>query len=334
MSMTEQNQRLVLAQRPNGPVRPDHFRLESVPVPALADGEVLVRNHYLSLDPYMRGRMDDSKSYAVPQKLDEVMIGGTVGEVVQSRNAKLAVGDKVVGMLGWQLFGKGTDRELKKIDTSRIPIQAYLGVVGMPGVTAWHGLNQIIAPKAGQTVVVSAASGAVGATVGQLAKLKGARVVGVAGGPDKCRAVVEEFGFDACVDYKAGRLAEDMKAAVPDGIDGYFENVGGAVLDEVLKRMNAFGRIAVCGLIAGYNGEPLPVQNFRSILINRLRVEGFIVSEHPDSWGKALAELGELVASGRMKYRETVSQGLASTPEAFIGLLSGRNFGKQLVKLV
>lgn len=334
MSMTEQNQRLVLAQRPNGPVRPDHFRLESVPVPALADGEVLVRNHYLSLDPYMRGRMDDSKSYAVPQKLDEVMIGGTVGEVVQSRNARLAVGDKVVGMLGWQLFGKGTDRELKKIDTSRIPIQAYLGVVGMPGVTAWHGLNQIIAPKAGQTVVVSAASGAVGATVGQLAKLKGARVVGVAGGPDKCRAVVEEFGFDACVDYKAGRLAEDMKAAVPDGIDGYFENVGGAVLDEVLKRMNAFGRIAVCGLIAGYNGEPLPVQNFRSILINRLRVEGFIVSEHPDSWGKALAELGELVASGRMKYRETVSQGLASTPEAFIGLLSGRNFGKQLVKLV
>ena len=331
----EKNRRWVLARRPKGVVSPDDFRLEETDVAMLsADGEVVVRNHYMSLDPYMRGRMDDAKSYAAPQKLDEVMGGGTAGEVVASKHPGFAVGDKVVGMLGWQLYGKVDGKALKKVDTRRVPLSAHLGVVGMPGVTAWVGLNTIIEPKAGQTVVVSAASGAVGATVGQLAKLAQCRVVGVAGGPDKCRAVVDELGFDACIDYKAGRLYDDLKAVTPDGIDGYFENVGGEVLDAVLRRMNAFGRIAVCGLIAGYDGQPLPVNQFRSILINRLKVQGFIVSEHPQHWPPAQQQLAELVGSGRMKYRETVAQGLDAAPEAFIGLLKGRNFGKQLVKLV
>ncbi|HMN80417.1 MAG TPA: NADP-dependent oxidoreductase [Burkholderiaceae bacterium] len=331
----EKNRRWVLANRPKGAVSPGDFRLEEadVAMPS-ADGEGVGRNHYMSLDPYMRGRMDDAKSYAAPQKLDEVMGGGTAGEVVASKHPGFAVGDKVVGMLGWQLYGKVDGKALKKVDTRRVPLSAHLGVVGMPGVTAWVGLNTIIEPKAGQTVVVSAASGAVGATVGQLAKLAQCRVVGVAGGPDKCRAVVDEFGFDACIDYKAGRLYDDLKAVTPDGIDGYFENVGGEVLDAVLRRMNAFGRIAVCGLIAGYDGQPLPVNQFRSILINRLKVQGFIVSEHPQHWPPAQQQLAELVGSGRMKYRETVAQGLDAAPEAFIGLLKGRNFGKQLVKLV
>jgi len=332
--MSETNKQFLLASRPKGEVRPDDFRLVETPVPTIADGEVLVRNHYLSLDPYMRGRMDETKSYAASQPLDEVMIGGTVGEVVESRHPKFAVGDKVLAMFGWQLYGKSDGTGLMKLDTSRVPMQAYLGCVGMPGITAWYGLNRIIEPKDGETVVVSAASGAVGSVVGQLAKRKGCRVVGVAGGPEKCRAVTEEFGFDACVDYKAGRLYEDLKAATPDGIDGYFENVGGPVLDAVLRRMNAFGRIAVCGLIAGYDGQPMPVEQFRSVLVNRLKIQGFIVSEHMDDWPQARAELAGLVGNGELKYRETISQGLESAPEAFIGLLKGRNFGKQLVKLI
>ena len=334
MSAThEANKRWLLVSRPTGAAEVSNFRLETVPAPKVEDGQVLVRNRFLSLDPYMRGRMNDSKSYAAAQALGEVMQGGTVGEVIESRNDKLPVGTKVVGMTGWQTLAIGDAKSLKPVDTSRIPIQAYLGVVGMPGVTAWHGLNEIIHPKAGGTVVVSAASGAVGATVGQLAKFKGCRVVGIAGGAEKCRAVVEEFGFDACVDYKAGNLGKDLKAAVPDGIDGYFENVGGAVLDEVLKRFNAFGRIALCGLISGYDGVPVPVKNFPSFLINRLTMTGFIVSEHPGSWPKALAELGELVATGRLKYRETIAEGIESAPEAFLGMLKGRNFGKQLVRV-
>jgi len=329
----ETNRQWLLASRPKGAPRVENFRLVEAPVPTIGPGEVLVRNHYMSVDPYMRGRMDDAKSYAAPQPLDQVMQGGTAGEVVASENPAFAVGDKVIGMLGWQLYGKSDGRALRKVDTSRVPLSAYLGAAGMPGVTAWWGVNGIIEPKPGQTVVVSAASGAVGAVAGQLAKFAGCRVVGVAGGPRKCRAVVEEFGFDACVDYKAGRLREDLEAAAPAGIDGYFENVGGAVLDEVFARMNAFGRIAVCGLISGYSGQPMPVNNFRSVLINRLKVQGFIVSEHMQIWPQALAELGELVGSGRMKYRETIAQGIESAPDAFIGLLEGRNFGKQLVKL-
>jgi NADPH-dependent curcumin reductase CurA len=331
--------RIVLASRPETAVTPDNFRLEEVPVPELADGQVLVRNHYLSLDPYMRGRMSTSKSYANPQPLDEVMIGGTVGEVLASKHPKFAAGDKVVGMFGWQEIGVSTGGVgIQKVDTAHVPLSAYLGSVGMPGVTAWYGLNEIIAPKAGATVVVSAASGAVGSVVGQLAKLKGCRVVGIAGGKEKCDYVVDELGFDACVDYKAAPDAKALyallKDATPDGVDGCFENVGGEILDAVLGRMNAFGRIALCGMIAGYDGQPLPIQNSRVLLTSRLKLEGFIVSEHMDVWPKALAELGGAVAQGKLKFRESIAQGLASAPDAFIGLLKGKNFGKQLVKLV
>ncbi len=328
------NKQWLLVSRPKGQVSPDNFRLVESPVPQIGSGEVLVRNHYMSLDPYMRGRMDESKSYAAPQALDAVMQGGTVGEVVASNNPGFVIGDKVAGPFGWQHYGKSDGANLRKVDTAHVPLQAYLGAVGMPGVTAWVGLNMIIAPKPGETVVVSAASGAVGAVVGQLAKQKGCRVVGVAGGAEKCAAVVNEFGFDACVDYKAGNLAGDLKAATPGGIDGCFENVGGTVLDTVFSRMNAFGRIAVCGLISGYNGEPMPIENFRSVLINRLKIQGFIVSEHMELWPQALSELAAQVASGRLKYRETISQGIESAPQAFIGLLKGQNFGKQLVKLI
>jgi NADPH-dependent curcumin reductase CurA len=326
-------QRIVLASRPTGEATPDNFRLETVEVPELKDGEVLVRTEYLSLDPYMRGRMSEGKSYAAPQPLDQTMIGGTAGEVIASNNPKFAVGDKVVGALGWAEMGVSDGSNVRKVDTSKVPLSAYLGAAGMPGMTAWYGLNEIMQPKPGETVVVSAASGAVGSVVGQLAKLKGCRVVGIAGGKEKCAYVVDELGFDACVDYKAGNLVADLEAATPDGIDAVFENVGGAGFDAALGRMNAFGRIAICGLIAGYNGEDVPLHNFSSVLTNRLTVRGFIVGEHMELWPQGLGELAMLVASGKLKYRETVAQGLENAPEALIGLLKGKNFGKQLVKL-
>jgi NADPH-dependent curcumin reductase CurA len=339
--MTTMNHQWLLASRPKGEPTVDNFRLVETPVPELKDGEVLVRNHFMSLDPYMRMRMSDAKSYALPQPLDKVMLGGTAGEVVASLQADFAVGDKVVGPGGWQEYSVIDANQrgaLRKVDATHIPLSAYLGTVGMPGVTAWYGLVKIIAPKAGDTVVVSAASGAVGSVVGQLAKLRGCRAVGLAGGTEKCRYVVDELGFDVCIDY---RLHPDLKSlstalrdACPNGIDGDFENVGGITLDAVLQQMNAFGRIAVCGMIAGYSGEPIPITQPQLILQSRLKVEGFIVSEHMEVWPEALKEIGGLVAAGKLKYRETIAQGIASAPEAFIGLLKGRNFGKQLVKLV
>ena len=336
-----QNQQIVLASRPAGEPIVSNFRLVETPVPALADGQVLVRHHYLSLDPYMRGRMNDGKSYAQPQPLDAVMIGGTVGEVVESRHPGFAAGDQVVGMGGWQQYSVVDASQLgmlRKVDTTHIPLAAYLGAVGMPGVTAWVGLTQIIAPKEGETVVVDAASGAVGSAVGQLAKARGCRVVGLAGGADKCAYVTEELGFDACIDYRQHpdlkSMLKALKEAAPNGIDGHFENVGGLILDAVMLRMNAFGRIAFCGMIAGYNGEPIPMANPSLILVSRLKLQGFIVSEHMNLWPQALKELGTMVATGKLKYRETVADGLAAAPEAFLGLLKGRNFGKQLVKLV
>jgi len=331
--MSDMNKQWLLASRPKGVPTEANFKLVETPVGKPGEGQVLVRHHFMSLDPYMRGRMDDAKSYAVSQALDKVMGGGTVGEVIASRNAEFAVGQMVVGAGGWQQYSLSDGRDLRRIDTSRVPASAWLGAVGMPGVTAWHGLNRIIEPKAGETIVVSAATGAVGSVVGQLAKRKGCRVVGVAGGAEKCRIVTEEYGFDACVDYKAGRLHEDLKAAAPDGIDGNFENVGGEVFDAILARMNAFGRIAVCGLISGYSGEAIPLRNVRSILVNRLLVRGFIVSDDMSSWPPALEELSELVGSGQLKYRETVAEGIESAPGAFIGLLAGRNIGKQVVRL-
>ncbi|MBC5786251.1 NADP-dependent oxidoreductase [Ramlibacter sp. USB13] len=334
------NKQILLDNRPQGEATASNFKLVESDTPALKDGEVLVRHHFLSLDPYMRGRMNDARSYAAPQPLGQVMQGGTVGEVVESRSPKYAVGDKVVGFGGWQEYSVvAADQPgaLRKVDTTHVPLSYYLGAVGMPGVTAWYGLNGILQPKAGQTLVVSAASGAVGSAFGALAKARGCRAVGIAGGPDKCRYVTEELGFDACVDYRphkdAGSLSRAVKEACPDGIDGYFENVGGMVMDAVMLRMNAFGRIALCGMIAGYDGQPIPMAYPQLLLTNRLLVQGFIVSEHMDVWPQALQELGTLVATGKLRPRESVAQGLAAAPEAFLGMLKGKNFGKQLVKL-
>ncbi|MRW91907.1 zinc-binding dehydrogenase [Duganella sp. FT80W] len=334
MSIPATYQRIVLASRPRGPVTPENFRLETVPVPQLAAGEVLIRNHYLSLDPYMRGRMSAAKSYASSQQLDQTMIGGTVGQVLASRNELYQVGDYVNGVLGWAEMGVSDGVLLRKLDATRIPLSAFLGVVGMPGMAAWYGFNQIMQAAAGETVVVSAASGAVGSVVGQLARLRGCRVVGIAGGQEKCDYVVRELGFDACVDYKAGNLEADLAAATPDGVDAIFENVGGACLDAALARTNAFARVALCGLIAGFNGGELPIKNARLLLINRLTLRGFIITEHMEYWPQGLQELAVLVANGQIKYRESVADGLAAAPEAFMGLLQGRNFGKQLVKLI
>ncbi|HQO53742.1 MAG TPA: NADP-dependent oxidoreductase [Ottowia sp.] len=335
------NRQILLDNRPQGEATASNFRLVSSETPALRDGQVLVRHHYLSLDPYMRGRMNESKSYAQPQPLGEVMIGGTVGEVLQSRHPRFQPGDAVVGMGGWQEYSVvDADQPglLRKVDTTHVPLSYYLGAVGMPGVTAWYGLTQIIAPQAGETVVISAASGAVGSAFAAVAKARGCRVVGIAGGPEKCRYAQEELHFDACIDYRQHpdikSMAQALKAACPQGIDGYFENVGGYLLDAVLLRTNAFARIAVCGMIAGYDGQPLPLQNPALILINRLKVQGFIVSEHMDLWPQALQELGSLVAQGRLRPRESIALGIESAPEAFLGLLKGRNFGKQLVKLI
>jgi NADPH-dependent curcumin reductase CurA len=329
-----ENKRVVMASRPAGWVTESNFRIETVPVAKPKDGEVLVKIQWLSLDPYMRGRMNDTKSYAARQEVDAVMVGGTAGEVVESKNPKFQVGDKVSGMFGWQQYGVSDGAGLNKIDASRAPMSAFLGVLGMPGVTAWVGLLDICQPKAGETVVVSAASGAVGSVVGQIAKLKGCRAVGIAGGKAKCDYVVNELGFDACIDYKAGRLNDDLRAAAPKGIDCYFENVGGEILDAVLRQMNPFSRIAVCGLISQYNAtEAYGVKTFQSILTNRIKVQGFIVSDRMELWAKALPELIGWVAGGKIKYRETVAQGLENAPKAFIGLLKGENFGKQLVKL-
>ena len=335
------NQQILLDNRPQGEASESNFRQVTVDVPALQDGEVLVRHHFLSLDPYMRGRMNDSKSYADAQPLGEVMIGGTVGEVVESRHPKFAAGDQVVGMGGWQQYSVVDGNApglLRKVDTTHVPLSHYLGAVGMPGVTAYYGLVKIIAPKAGDTVVVSAATGAVGSAFAALAKARGCHVVGIAGGPEKCRYATEELGFDVCIDYRehadVKSMSRALKEACPNGIDGYFENVGGYILDAILLRANAFARIAVCGMIAGYDGQPLPLQNPALILINRMKIEGFIVSEHMEVWPEALKELGDLVGSGKLRPRETVAQGLAAAPGAFLGLLKGKNFGKQLVKLI
>jgi NADPH-dependent curcumin reductase CurA len=335
-----QNKQIHLDNRPQGEASISNFKLVTGETPPLQDGEVLVRHHFLSLDPYMRGRMDDAKSYAAPQPLGQVMGGGTAGEVVESRSPKYKAGDKVVGMGGWQEYSVvNVDQPgaLRKVDTTHVPLSHYLGAVGMPGVTAWYGLVKIIEPKAGQTVVVSAASGAVGSAFGALAKARGCRTVGIAGGAEKCKYVKDELGFDACIDYKehkdAASLSKALKEACPDGIDGYFENVGGMVLDAVMTRMNTFGRIALCGLIAGYDGQPVPMSYPQLLLTNRLKLQGFIVGEHREVWPEALKELGTLVATGKLKPRESSAQGIEAAPEAFLGLLKGRNFGKQLVKL-
>ena len=328
------NLQVLLDHRPTDKVSPANFRIVETPVPTTGPGEVLVRHTFLSLDPYMRGRLSDAKSYAKPQELGAVMGGGTVGIVEASNNPRFKTGDAVVGMGGWQRYALSDGAMLRVVDAKAVPIQAYLGALGMPGVTAWYGLNRIIAPKAGETVLVSAATGAVGSVVGQLAKLAGARTVGIAGGPEKCAYAIKELGYDVCVDHKSSNFAEEMKAALPNGIDGLFENVGGEPFQLAMRRINDFARIAVCGLIASYEGALTTLPDMRIFLVKRFKLEGFIVSDHMALWPAALGELAGHVAAGRIRYRETIAEGLERTPEAFIDMLKGRNFGKQLVKVI
>lgn len=322
-----ENQRIVLASRPEGWVTPQNFRLEKAPLPRPADGEVLVKNLWLSLDPYMRGRISAAKSYVKGVDTGEVMVGQTVGEVMESKHPNLKKGDHVLTQLGWQLYG--ATKEATRIDGSRAPLSYYLGMLGMPGMTAYFGLKELGQPKPGETVLVSAASGAVGSVVGQLAKLWGCRAIGIAGGREKCDYVTRELGFDACLDYKAGPLREQLEPT-----DVYFDNVGGEILDLALARMKLFGRIVVCGMISDYNAtEPYRVKNLRAVLVNRLKMQGMIVFDWKDRYGEALKALGGYYAGGKLKTRESVVEGLENAPQGLVSLLKGGNFGKQLVKL-
>ena len=332
--MPKLNKQVLLASRPQGAVTEANFRFVEVPVGKPGPGEVLVRNEWLSLDPYMRGRMSDAKSYAKSTGIGEVMVGQTVGEVVESHDENFKAGDKVLTPLGWQLYGIASAKDLTKIDTTRVPASYYLGILGMPGITAWFGLLEIGQPKPGNTVIVSAASGAVGSVAGQLAKIKGCRVVGIAGGRAKCNYVVNELGFDACVDYKAGNLLADLRQHCPKGVDVNFENVGGVILDTVLRMMNLFSRVVLCGLIAEYSAtEPYGYKMLRSVLVNRIRMQGMIVFDWKDRYGEALKGLSGYLAEGKLKYRESIVEGIDNAPKGFIALLKGENFGKQLVKL-
>jgi len=328
------NKRVLLASYPEGWVTESNFRVESAPIPKPAEGEVLVKNLWLSLDPYMRGRMSQQKSYVKGVEIGDVMSGETAGEVVESKHPKFKPGDKVTAPSGWQLYWCGKGEMLTKVDASKVSLSYFLGCLGMPGRTAYFGMKDICEPKPGETVVVSAASGAVGSVVGQLAKAWGCRAVGIAGGKAKCDYVVKELGFDACIDYKAGNLYDQLKAACPKGVDALFENVGGEILDTVLRLMNPRGRITICGLISDYNAkEPYGVKMFRSILVNRLRVRGMIVFDFLERYPEANQALLQLVTSGKLKYRESVVQGIENASKGLIGLLKGDNFGKQLVKL-
>ena len=322
-----ENQRIVLASRPEGWVTPQSFRLEKAPLPRPADGEVLVKNLWLSLDPYMRGRISAAKSYVKGVDIGEVMVGQTVGEVMESKHPNLKKGDHVLTQLGWQLYG--ATKEATRIDGSRAPLSYYLGMLGMPGMTAYFGLKELGQPKPGETVLVSAASGAVGSVVGQLAKLWGCRAIGIAGGREKCDYVTRELGFDACIDYKSANLREELK-----DVDVYFDNVGGEMLDILLARMKLFGRIVVCGMIADYNAtEPYRLKNLRAVLVNRLKLQGMIVFDWKERYGEALKALGGYYAAGKLKTRESIVEGLANAPQGLVSLLRGGNFGKQLVKL-
>lgn len=345
--MADQMQHIVLAKRPEGQPTPENFRLETVAIPSPGEGEVLLRVLYMSLDPYMRGRMDDAKSYSTPVKIDEQMGGGAVGEVIESRSSRFAPGDIAMGMFGWASHGVVSAKELRKIDASVAPASTSLGVLGMPGFTGWYGFNEIGKPKAGETLVVGAATGPVGSMVGQLAKQKGLRAIGVAGGADKCAYAVKELGFDACIDHRAASDVKDLRKslsdACPDGIDIYFENVAGMTLEAVMPMMNVGGRIPLCGMIAWYNAGALGAgettgpdrlpKAWRTILVNRLTVGGFIISDHFDRFGDFLSEVGPLVGNGKIVYREDVTDGLEHAPEAFIRMLSGKNFGKTVVKV-
>jgi NADPH-dependent curcumin reductase len=337
--MTERNRRIVLAARPVGEPKDSDFRIEDSEMPRPEAGGMLLRTIYLSLDPYMRGRMSAAKSYAKPVEIGETMTGGTVSEVVESSNPAFKPGDFVVGYTGWQEYAASDGQGCRKLDPGAAPLSTALGVLGMPGMTAYTGLLNIGQPKAGETVVVAAASGAVGSVVGQIAKLKGCRAVGIAGGKEKCDFVVRELGFDACIDHRQGDMAAALQEACPKGIDVYFENVGGAVFEAVLPLLNPFSRVPVCGLIAHYNATELPPgpnklpQLMRAVLSNRILMRGFIVWDFGAQQDDFLRDVGGWIRDGSLKYREDFVDGLASAPRALIGLLKGKNFGKLVVRV-
>lgn len=327
---------IVLARRPAGDVTTNCFREETVTLPALADGQVLIRSRFLSLDPYMRPRMTELRSYTPPFELDKPLTGGSVGEVVESRNPRYAKGDTVIGMLNWASHTLHDGKGLRKIDPAGAPLQAHLGVLGMPSFTAWYGMKHICKPKAGETAFVSAATGAVGQVAGQLAKLAGARVVGCAGDDEKCQWAVREAGYDACFNHKTERdYGAVLDKLCPQGIDSDFENVGGRIFHAVFARLNNFGRLAFCGAISEYqDAEPIagPSKMF-TIVQRRLTIQGFIVSDHAALMGEFATEVGGLLKAGKLKSRETVIDGLGKAPQAFMGLLKGENFGKLVVKV-
>ncbi len=327
---------VILASRPHGMPTAENFRIEQRDVPAAAPGEVTVAIDYLSLDPYMRGRMNDAKSYVEPFAVGDVLGGGGVGRVLSSNSPKFAVGDHVEGMLGWQQVAVVPDKGLRKLDPAPAPLSLALGPLGMPGLTAYFGFLEICAPKAGETVVVSGAAGAVGSYVGQIAKIKGCRVVGIAGGEEKCRIAREEFGFDEMLDYKSTTdYYRALKQLCPNGIDCYFDNVGGTITDAVVAQMNTFGRISICGQISQYNNTQAEIgpKPFTQILIRQLKVEGFIVLRFYNRAAEGLAQMAEWLGQGKLRYRETVVDGIENAPEAFIGLLKGANIGKMLVRV-
>jgi len=328
------NRQIVLRSRPEGNPTADNFEIVHVAVPPVTDGSVLRRTIYLSLDPYMRGRMSDAESYAASVALRQVMVGHTVSQVVESHNPAFAVGDFVAGYDGWQEFGLSSGRELRQLDPGSAPISTALGTLGMPGMTAYVGLLDIGQPKPGETVVVSAASGAVGSVVGQIARIKGCRAVGIAGSPDKCQYVVDELGFDECVNYKAASFREDLAGACRSGIDVYFENVGGAVFAAVLRLLNVNARIPLCGLIADYNALKMPPgPNLRPLLVKRALIKGFIVSDHNDRAAAFQKDCAAWLKEGRLKYREDIVDGLEHAPTALLKLFDGRNFGKLMVRV-
>ena len=327
---------IVLAKRPAGDVTADCFRRETIKLPALADGQVLIRSRFLSLDPYMRPRMTETRSYVPPFELDKPLTGGSVGEVIESRNERYAQGDVVMGLLDWATHTVHDGKGLRKIDPNLAPLSAHLGVLGMPSFTAWYGIRHICKPKAGETVFVSAATGAVGQVAGQLAKISGARVVGCAGDEQKCQWAVREAGYDACFNHKSEHdYGSVLDRLCPKGIDADFENVGGKIFHAVFARLNSFGRVAFCGAISEYQDQaPMagPEKMF-SIVQKRLTLQGFIVSDHAALMGEFVSEVGGLVKAGKLKSRETIVDGLDRAPQAFMGLLKGENFGKLVVKV-
>jgi NADPH-dependent curcumin reductase len=329
------NKGFILASRPQGVAMESNFQYFERDVAGPGADQVLIKNLWQSLDPYMRWRMEDARSYAPPQALGEVMVGATAGEVLASNSKDFKTGDKVVSRNGgWQLYSLGDSSTLRKVDASTVPLQAFVGPIGMPGVTAWVGLNRIIAPQAGETIVVSAATGAVGTVVGQIGRAMGARTVGIAGGQEKCSFAINELGYDSCVDHRAPDFAKQLENATPNGIDGLFENVGGKPFSLAMPRMNDFGRIAVCGLISSYDGaETSSLSDMRLVLVRRLTMRGFIVSDFLSDWPQALSELRGMASNGKLKWRETISEGIEKAPSAFLGMLKGKNFGKTLVKL-